>query len=542
MTEPAAEGLDETVRAAPGVPGSHADAPRNATAPPAPRPVLGADASLVEALLKLGGALEQSSDYPLAMARFGEALTRARVGGDARGEARALLGMAKVEHATGESELAVEHLAMAMSAIERVGDDGLGAELLHQLGMAHRRLERLDDAEAMLEAALARRRAAGDTAGIATTLNSLGVLALHRGNLAEADADAARAQFALARTRYEEALGLARTVDDRHLEALALGNVGTAAGSLGDFALALELFHRQLDALREIGDAQNEALALTNIGEAERRLGAHDRAIAALNEALKVAGRCGSLPRALAAHRELSAACEAAERFEPALHHHKAFHELDVKVRSADAERRAAQLAARVAVAEARREAEAVRAERDRLQVDNDELAREAMTDPLTGLGNRRAFERSLARALRGRPAELALLAIDLDHFKAVNDTFTHLVGDDVLRRVADVLLEQLRPGDPAFRIGGEEFAVLLHGGSALSAAAIGERVRRAVALHAWHEVVRGLAVTVSVGVAAARDADADGNAAETLRLRADRALYAAKDAGRDRVVVAETA
>lgn len=162
-------------------------------------------------------------------------------------------------------------------------------------------------------------------------------------------------------------------------------------------------------------------------------------------------------------------------------------------------------------------------------------------TDPLTGVANRRSFDAALRRALdpavAGRPS---LLLLDVDHFKRFNDTYGHPQGDECLRLVAGAARGQLRgSGDLAARIGGEEFAVLLPGGTALDGATVAERIRLAAeALQLPHAGRPDLppVVTVSVGVAAA----VPGDTAETLTSRADEALYAAKIAGRNRVHVAE--
>jgi diguanylate cyclase (GGDEF)-like protein len=165
------------------------------------------------------------------------------------------------------------------------------------------------------------------------------------------------------------------------------------------------------------------------------------------------------------------------------------------------------------------------------------ELERQASRDDLTGALNRRAFiERAgeeLARArLLARP--LALVLIDLDHFKEVNDRHGHLVGDQALRALGGQLDELRREGDVFARLGGEEFALLLPDTAIAGAVAAGERIRLAAAMCHAREDGSPVPLSVSVGVAEADDGE-DGVA--PLLARADRALYAAKAAGRNRVV-----
>lgn len=162
-----------------------------------------------------------------------------------------------------------------------------------------------------------------------------------------------------------------------------------------------------------------------------------------------------------------------------------------------------------------------------------------AITDGLTGLRSRRYFEETLRheveRAARhGEP--LGLLLLDIDHFKRVNDTYGHGGGDRVLIEVTHRLSQLVRPGDLAARYGGEEFAMLLPGATPEETLAVAERIRRGVAaapIAVSEDVLCHVTVSIgAAGVPALRDVD-------ELVLAADRALYAAKNAGRDRVAAA---
>ena len=160
---------------------------------------------------------------------------------------------------------------------------------------------------------------------------------------------------------------------------------------------------------------------------------------------------------------------------------------------------------------------------------------RSAAADFLTGLANRRALERrgtqAVAAAQRYGHA-LSLMILDVDHFKHINDTHGHLGGDEVLKALTALLAQLTRRADILGRWGGEEFALILPHTEAANAEHLAERVRRAVTAHTFP---REVPVTVSVGVATLRD----GDDLHTLTDRADAALYGAKQAGRDRVMVA---
>jgi|GEM_PF-2223968 len=163
-------------------------------------------------------------------------------------------------------------------------------------------------------------------------------------------------------------------------------------------------------------------------------------------------------------------------------------------------------------------------------------LAELSVRDPLTGLHNRRHLDAEMVRmfeaAVRhGRPIALALL--DLDSFKTINDAYGHSCGDEVLRWVAQILVDCTRGADLVARYGGEELALVMPDTAMDAAAEACERIRRQIECAPWDEVRPGLAVTTSVGLA-------DGHGHDTvwhLLREADKRLYAAKAAGRNRMV-----
>jgi len=166
-----------------------------------------------------------------------------------------------------------------------------------------------------------------------------------------------------------------------------------------------------------------------------------------------------------------------------------------------------------------------------------------ASRDGLTGLGNRRAFDAALDRefrhAIRDR-TPIGLLMIDLDHFKAYNDTYGHQSGDDCLRAIADVIHSAARrPGDVGLRYGGDECAMLLPNTDAAGAAEVARAiVSKVMALRIEHTGSPHGQVAVSIGVAAASPDDAS-NHPDKLVQAADLALYAAKVAGRNGIQLA---
>ena len=170
-------------------------------------------------------------------------------------------------------------------------------------------------------------------------------------------------------------------------------------------------------------------------------------------------------------------------------------------------------------------------------QVEIARLSRLATVDPLTGTLNRRGLDSSFPEAaVAGDGKLLSVIMVDIDHFKAVNDDFGHAVGDQVLRRIAEILSSLVRSGDAVIRYGGEEFLMVLPGAGYQVAARVAERVRSTVEAS---EIVVG-DVTVSVAISAGVAERLRGESRELLIRRADGALYRAKREGRNRVVMAD--
>ena len=164
------------------------------------------------------------------------------------------------------------------------------------------------------------------------------------------------------------------------------------------------------------------------------------------------------------------------------------------------------------------------------------QLASMVLTDPLTGCLNRRgldqAMAREVARATRG-DSDISLLAVDLDHFKDINDTYGHITGDVVLREFGGLLVQTARAGDMVARTGGEEFTILLPDTDPSGAFRAAIRVCDTVRSHPFMVNGKRLHITISVGVVSTNGASADAPDMN-MKERADQALYAAKRGGRD--------
>lgn len=363
-------------------------------------------------------------------------------------------------------------------------------------------------------------------------------------------------------TRYDEAIALAVQVGDERLHLMAVNNraytlyeaerydeaaalcqsIVTAARSTGAdlplYALdtlavtylAVGRLEEAEAVLREVAiDARTApddiARTMLTLARVRRQRGDLEGADEALSRCAAVAREhdIGEVSvQALGERAELSAA---QGRFEQAFAQLKDFHERLLAQHAVERDARARMLHAIFEAAEARRESERFR-----------ELS---YRDPLTALRNRRFVDESLTREIEAcldneRPLTVAF--IDLDHFKRINDTCSHEVGDEVLGRVAASLERHVAAHESAFaaRMGGEEFLLVLPGLGGDLAEALLETVREDLEGTDWHGVTSGLPVTVSIGTSTAPD---DGDDRLQLLATADRRLYLAKAAGRNRVV-----
>jgi two-component system, cell cycle response regulator len=366
-----------------------------------------------------------------------------------------------------------------------------------------------------------------------------------------------------ARERYRTALQLADGLDDVPLRVKILNNLAWLEDDAGDTHQSMEIAKR-MQAFAERHKVALDAACLDTIANAQLKLGKpaeaeatlrpildddnlEQRPIEGLAEALNTAASAqrlqGHMAEAGATLDRCIRLCEARgisairvesleERarlfaaqglFQRAYEQYIEFHDEDAALRAAQREANARTLQAVFETTEARREGERFR--------------QLSLRDALTGLRNRRHVDEVLNVLLtrsRDDGIELAVGLVDLDHFKAVNDTYSHPVGDDVLTKVAGVLAAATAESGWAARMGGEEFLLVFPGVGMDEAVRRCEDVRRAIESCPWDGVMQGATVTASIGVTV-RQLGRTSQAA--LLGQADRNLYAAKHQGRNRVV-----
>ncbi len=340
----------------------------------------------------------------------------------------------------------------------------------------------------------------------------------------------------------EEALMLSRANGDGWLERLALCNIAEYRLHVGDTDAAERALAQIPSAPGELSErcSHNYLHMLGRIRAAQQR---PQEAIRILNDCLALAMRTNDLETAAPCYEDLAGLHEGLGDYQAALACHRQFHDLYVRQASHAAQRRARLTALeweaerlRASVQAAMQHAAALSMSNRVLAQETERLLRTSMEDPLTGLQNRRRLDLTFMDLLAAGQA-YAIAMIDIDHFKQVNDGFSHPVGDGVLRAVAEQLRHNARTGDLTIRFGGDEFAMLLRDADLAAAAAICERLRAGVQGRDWSDLHPGLSVTLSIGVAASHE----GSTQDDVVALADERLYCAKRCGRNRVESGQT-
>ncbi|WP_170928451.1 diguanylate cyclase [Deinococcus hopiensis] len=332
----------------------------------------------------------------------------------------------------------------------------------------------------------------------------------------------------------------ARLVQSAFVTAVLCNSWGDLYALTGAYDLAVPQIQQALTIYRGLQLPRGEVDALTNLGEVELKQGQVEEAIGSFLQAQE-----------LVAHHELrdherklvelqAQAYEASGQFEQALAYQKRLHTMTFDLQQRETQKKLQRLAVQAEIERVQREAQQVRQQNEALSAQNHALQEKSQTldrlahqDALTGLANRRAFEEWEAGLPTPLRPNFALAVVDIDHFKRVNDTFSHAVGDDVLKQVAGLLRSGVREGDLVARFGGEEFVVVFQDLASSGLEERAEQLRARVEAHLWREMHAGLQVTISVGVAAAYE----GATVQALFEQADGRLYVAKRGGRNRVV-----
>lgn len=408
---------------------------------------------------------------------------------------------------------AIEHFHRALALFANDPDNDITAVIANNLGRAHRELEQYAEAEAMYRQALARFSVSDSSLIHAALLSNLGQLLIDTGRPQAAFASlnlsldiCKKGNFARMQGGVHNSMGIAhhalQNIDDACLHFQTALEIRRSLGEFLDLCETKVCYAKLLVALERFQEVRDLLDSLLNGSQAT---GWQRMRVDALHVLYGIERRQGNLERALDLH--------------------VAYHEQSKVFWDHHATQRYQALQIRHRVAQLAREREAERRQR---------LANEvlAYTDSLTNLPNRRFMDQHIQR-LCCEGSLFTVVLVDIDHFKRVNDTYSHALGDKVLGVFSTILQKHLRTGDVVGRYGGEEFVLVLDGCGMGAAAEICGRLLVAISSYPWSDVQEGLALTASMGLA-------QGYANPACLLdAADTALYKAKANGRNQVVCA---
>ena len=325
-----------------------------------------------------------------------------------------------------------------------------------------------------------------------------------------------------------EAISLAESVGDAWALHLSLCNAAEYDIAIGRYADAEKDLLRW-DAVGPSTGPRSHIFHLNTKSQLLSRQGRWPEALALCDHALELARERRQADYEAHALRCMSEIHEGLGRFDLALACFKRFHDVQSKLAAEEIQRRAR-------FAEIHYETERLKRVADQATSRAEALARTNQLDPLTGVGNRRLLDDAFQR-LRADLQPFCVAVLDLDHFKRINDLYSHAVGDEVLRRVASSLQSSSRAHDLVARIGGEEFVLILFGLEAENAITVCCSIMNELAAVSWSDIDVTLRVTASVGIAAHVEAT-DPNRVMAI---ADERLYLAKAAGRNRIVASSS-
>ena len=499
----------------------------------------GSDARLQPRILTVRAMLARmEARYDDAMRHAKRAAELWKTTGDVVAQIDLRIEVARILKAVGNSEDALREGLAALEEAEALEAQTLRlqrvAEAIHVLGAVYINVGQFERSIAFCERAAESARVIGDVVLEGSLLDLIGCSYGTMAHRATTNGEPARAAELLEQALHHSRQGmlLARQGGSRRNEATALANLAESLVHAGRPEEALTLMETW--SSEPVDDIPHVAAHhLDTHGTICMALGRYDEAVALFDEALR---KSSVSNMALVACEHLAEACERAGDLRAALTYFKRFHALFKQVTSDAAQRSASVAAVHLETQQAQANADRQRTIAEGLLRSNENLMRRADDlmrlsdhDPLTGLANRRQMERLLDE----RVGDCGIVMIDVDHFKTINDEWSHLVGDTVLRQVAESIRHCCRDADTPVRYGGDEFAILLQVGDERSTFAAGERVRAAIETFDWSVVAAGLQVSVSVGCASM----GVGRSASDTMVLADRRLYDAKRAGRNRVV-----
>ena len=452
--------------------------------------------------------------------------------------------MAGVYNSLADYDKSTEQLSAVLKIAREQKDRQREAHCLHNLGFVSMDSRSLGEAQQYLSESLMVYREIGDHSGEAKATGTYANLAFEQGD------------FKLAVSLAHKAAAQAQHHDQFLVEAVAYSTAGKAHSKLAQYDLAEELQKRSLSYAVSTGNKQVQAWGLYELGQVYQQRGESELAKDTYTQALMLAQELSVKGLEMQAYLSLSELSATSNNAGAALEFYRKHHAVELDIFNQEASLKTRALMVQLEVERAKSDAqiyklrsielasanealERANAEKsglvNMLEDQSKLLKRQLSEDGLTGLYNRKHIEGLLQHEFWRKKSSNELLCIamvDIDHFKLINDRFSHLVGDQVLRVVAQLFTQVCRPSDAIGRYGGEEFLFVFPETTLEQGQRVCERVQTAMRTYAWDQVHPGLSVTLSIGVVA----DLNVPNHERLISHADTKLYEAKNNGRDRI------
>lgn len=494
---------------------------------------LAANAALLGNLhCKLGNCRIVLHD-PVGIRDFESALEFADQCGDLALKTDVLHHLARTFITFGDTHSALQYCERALDESKKLDDQAMFVQILMTLGLAFALTSQFQRSLDIYAEAAQLCQASNDNAGLSRALNNWAdaLISSYEATLESKNpADERMLDDAI---RYgRQALALAKECAYFRMQLLTIETLAHAMEARGMYAVALDELEAGMSKLSGHGFVKEELDVQVRLGALQLRLHQPAAAIARLQKARELAIELRNYPHMSDLLKTLSTAHEAAGDFVSALDSYKEFHAVTLKSRDQRAQISAQIFAAKLDLEKLQRETDTHKSRVSQLENFNRSLSMQAREDSLTGLPNRRALQEHMDRSLLERHGKITFALLDIDFFKLVNDTFSHVVGDEVLRQFGVLIRSCLRAGDMAARIGGEEFALVIdrtRGSRSIEAC---ERIRKAIQAYEWSAIAPNLHITASFGVTHVKTADDLAH----IMSRADSALYQAKRHGRNRI------
>ena len=492
--------------------------------------------SLAESLHLHGLLCDKLADYGTALASYNRAL-----------ETYSILDnqsqMALMQNHIGDHSTSVQHLLEAYRIFEDLGEYSRQSIILNNLGFTHVLVDQHEKALYYLLKGLKLARENDNKFAQAITLDSL--CHAYRGLKEYTDALA----YGLESIQVAQELGIQRDECEYCL------SVGMVYKIRGDIVNTLSYYERSLKLAQKLGFRREEAEALRELASIYFQQGQNQLAFSHLRRALEIAESIDARHESFKTHFDLAQAFKETGDFKKAFAHYERFHTIKEQVFNDQADMRFKSLETAHRLEQAQKEAKIYRLENQALQTEIEERKQAqaaaehiATFDALTGLYNRRHFfhlaEHAFTQALYDN-TPLCIIMFDIDHFKEVNDTYGHLIGDQVLATVAHTIRTSLRTTnrlhakDILGRYGGEEFAIILADANEEQGTIVAERIRETIETTQVFTKKGSISVTLSGGIGKIFIDDSFSTLTLNVLIdRADQALYMAKQAGRNRTIV----